>query len=369
MSEPVDVQRVPRHDRLLASLGTCLGWPVDGLAVDRVTELSPGLSGARVFRVRLRGGPGAARRRSLILKVADPAARTGIASRDPGVATREARFYASGLAARLPAGLRAPRLLGVDRDGPRAWLWLEDVGPALGTIRTPAQILKAARRNAGLHGLYRAEHRALERLPWLEREGYAAHAHRVPAAHCHLDALPAHPRWGRLFESDKRAALHRALDRTPWAVAELRRLPLTLVHGDFHLGNLGFDAGGTLVAIDWAHVGLAPLGCDVATLSSLLAGAAGGAGPPPGSVAEGDLLGASCEALADFGDLGDVGDVGAVVRRACGLWHLTWGLHLRLGPGLDWLLRRPDSDSRAAAREARDIRDGARRALAFVAGA
>jgi hypothetical protein len=354
----------PRNDRLLASLKARLGAADGGVAVRRVTELAPGLSGARVFRVWFRPASAGERRRPVILKVAVAEPPAGIASRDPGVATREVRFYESGLAARLPPGVRAPRLLGIDRDGPHPWLWLEDVGAALGTIRTPAAALEAARRCAGLHRLYVAEREALERLPWLEREGYAAHAHHVPAAHRHLDALANHPRWGRLFAAGERAALHRALDRTPWAVGELRRPPPTLVHGDFHVGNLGFESGGTLVAIDWAHVGMAPLGGDVATLSSLLAGAPGGAGLAQGTVAEADLLDAYCAALPG---VGGAGDTRAVVHRACGLWHLTWGLHLRLGPGLDWLRRRPDPDSADAGRGARDIRDGALRALAFLA--
>ena len=136
---------------------------------------------------------------------------------------------------------------------------------------------------AALHALYLTERDGLEGLPWLEREGYAAYAHHVPAVHRHLDALPTHPRWGRLFGPDERAALHRTLDATPWALGELRRLPPTLVHGDFHAGNLGFDTAGELVAIDWAHVGLAPLGSDVAVLGSLLAGAPGGDGLAPGA--------------------------------------------------------------------------------------
>lgn len=70
---------------------------------------------------------------------------------------------------------------------------------------------------------------------------------------------------------------------------------------------------------------------------------------------------------AALAEIGDVGDAPAVVRRACGLWHLAWGLHLRLGPGLDWRLRRPDPDSAAAEQEAYAIRDSALRAIAFLA--
>ncbi len=169
----------PRSDRLRASLGTRLGH--SDLTLGRVSELAPGLSGARVFRVWLRSGPGGAWPRSLILKVATPEAATGLASRDPEIGTRELRFYESGLPARLPTGVRTRRLLGIDRDGPLPWLWLEDVGAALGTIRTPAGAVETARRAAALRALYVAERAAPDRLPWLEREGYAAHTHHVPA--------------------------------------------------------------------------------------------------------------------------------------------------------------------------------------------
>ena len=83
--------------------------------------------------------------------------------------------------------------------------------------------------------------------------------------------------------------------------------------------------------------------------------------PEEEDLSRGVLRGARALLLTISGAL--LGDLGAVVRRACRLWHLTWGLHLRLGPGLDWLLRRPDLDSRTPSR-ARDIRDGALRALA-----
>jgi hypothetical protein len=68
--------------------------------------------------------------------------------------------------------------------------------------------------------------------------------------------------------------------------------------------------------------------------------------------------------MAPRGELA-IGDVRTTVGRAAGLWHLTWGLHLRLGPGLDWLLRRPDQGSAEAA-AASDIREGCVRALAFL---
>ncbi|MDQ3700438.1 MAG: phosphotransferase, partial [Chloroflexota bacterium] len=263
--------------------------------------------------------------------------------------------------------LRAPRLLGIDHTppGPGTWLWTEDVAPALAVRWTPDRALAAARSAGRLHALFVAEREDLERQGWLERDGYAAYAHHVPAAHRHLEQLPTHPHWTHLFADEERAALHRALDLTPRAITELRRLPPTLIHGDFHVDNLGCDPDGTVVAIDWAHVGIAPLGSDVAVLTSLYT-ALGGTGASHREL-ESAAIEVYFDQLAAPGARPDT-QLHAVVRRACGLWNLTWGLHLRLGPGLDWLLRRPDPASADATRSAADVRHGCLRVVTFLAG-
>ncbi|MDQ3700008.1 MAG: aminoglycoside phosphotransferase family protein, partial [Chloroflexota bacterium] len=245
---------------LEASLRACLLPPAGGgaLSIQSATEITPGLSGSRLFRVRLRpeaiDDPDVQRApaelgQSLILKVPDWGTPTSLASRDAGVGLREIHFYESGLAARLPEGLRAPRLLGIDHTPPDlgTWLWTEDVATALAVHWTPERALAAARSAGRLHALFVAEQAELARQGWLERDGYAAYAHHMPAAHCHLVRLPTHPHWSHLFTHQERAALHRALDLTPWAITELRRLPPTLVHGDFHVDNLGCDPDGTVV--------------------------------------------------------------------------------------------------------------------------
>ena len=126
----------------------------------------------------------------------DAGAPTGLASRDTGLSTREVRFYESGLAARLPAGLRAPRLVGVDHGGPHTWLWLEDVGTALEDDpevrrwRSGGALLRTPQ-------LYLADRVSLERL-LARAQGYAAYAHHVPAAPPPPGRAPTHPRWGAL---------------------------------------------------------------------------------------------------------------------------------------------------------------------------
>ncbi len=367
-----------------------LGVPGRRGLVSGITELTPGLSGARVFRVHLssdnrRDTPLVDRAlpSSVIVKVPDAGNHTGIAPQDPQVATREVNFYESGVVERLPAGVRPPRLIGVDRfngtsGGARqgTLLWTEDVADALSVRWEPPLLFKAARHVAALQHVFRESEPNLLALPWLERDGHAAHAHFVPAAHQRLDRMGAHPRWGWIFTSKERQELHQALDLAAWAAKELRRLPQTFVHGDFHILNLGIESlgaphGGALVAIDWAHAGIGPLGADVATLINQYATMGGDGDMRPGSELERDTLEMYCAAVAQSAPHTGFSEGGlrATVRRAAGLWHLTWGLHLRLGPGLDWLLRRPDQDADAAAADAEGIRDGCVRALAFMQGA
>lgn len=377
-STPEEEVSDPTPGALQQSLRAMLPSPSWGNArVTGVRELTPGLSGSRVFRVSLAvSGTLPTASPSVILKIPDWGTPTGIASRDPWVRTRERHFYESGLAASLPEGVRAPALLGIDRAPPGrgTWLWTEDEAGALDLGWRPADAITAAARVARLHDLFRARVESLEPEPWLEREGYGAYQHHVPAAHRHLERLSASPRWSNLLDRREQKELHHALDLTPRALQAMRRLPPTLVHGDFHIGNLGLDrsrsrsrGADTLVAVDWTHVGVSPLGCDVATLVSLYS--AMGGGEEVGDELEEDAKAAYVDALGGPNNCGysRAADLPALVSRACGLWHLTWGLHLRLGPGLDWLLRRPDQDSDDAERSASDIRRGCLRALAALA--
>src|SRR5687767_9580073 len=199
----------PTPAALQKSLRAAFSWSDRGYArVTGLRELTPGLSGSRVFRVFLSrteplgsaGSPAGEQPAvdsgstsgcsptgppSAILKIPDWGAPTGIASRDPWVGTRELHFYESGLGASLPEGVRAPGLLGIDRSPPGrgTWLWTEDEAVALAIAWRPADVIEAAARVARLDDLFRARGESLERERWLERKGYAAYRHHVPAAH------------------------------------------------------------------------------------------------------------------------------------------------------------------------------------------
>jgi hypothetical protein len=148
---------------------------------------------------------------------------------------REPLAYASQL---LPAGpgLAAPRCYGVVGDA----LYLQDVaGPA----ESPAVA-------AGRLGAWQANTPAPE-LSWL-----AGHqlAQRVAAGDLDWAAVDADARlaaiWSRRHE----------------LLAALRPVPRVLSHGDYHLGHL-VAAGASTVVLDWATLGVAPVGADLAHLA------------------------------------------------------------------------------------------------------
>jgi hypothetical protein len=73
--------------------------------------------------------------------------------------------------------------------------------------------------------------------------------------------------WGRFAERAP-AAIHRAIDdlrRDPSPlVVRVRETPLTFVHGDWKLGNLGTGADGRTVLIDWTYPGEGPCAYELA---------------------------------------------------------------------------------------------------------
>jgi aminoglycoside phosphotransferase (APT) family kinase protein len=147
------------------------------------------------------------------------------------------------------------------------------------------------------------------------------------------------------------------------AAAELNsraaRLPTTLVHGDLTPRNAGVDEDDVLVLIDWEHVGVGPVGLDLATFVSLYRAFGG-----HGELDEADLLRLYGEALSDLADA----DLRHSAALGFAIVHLTWGLHLRLGPGLMAVHRGFHGETPAElAPHLDDIRSGCLRALSWAA--
>lgn len=117
--------------------------------------------------------------------------------------------------------------------------------------------------------------------------------------------------------------------------------------------NLGLAADGRLVLIDWEHVGTGPVGIDLVTFVSLH--------QVFGGMGERALLTEYAVALSEVVGRGLYQDV-ELGFAPC---HLTWGLHLRLGPGLTAVRKGVFGNSEPElARHLEDICSGSLRAPA-----
>jgi len=148
---------------------------------------------------------------------------------------REPLAYASGVLPRGP-GLAAPRCYGVVA----AAGFLQDVGPAGESARV------AARRLGEWHASA-----PIPEVPWL-----AGHqlAQRLAVTELDWTGVAAAPRLASLWA--ERAGL----------LAALHSVPGVLSHGDFHIDHL-VAAGDTTVVLDWATLGVSPVGADLAHLA------------------------------------------------------------------------------------------------------
>jgi len=175
-----------------------------------------------------------------------------------------------GLLARLPACFNQP-IVGVapeDGDGQApsggCALLMRDVAPWLVPVSDEPigldQHLRFLRHMAALHAAFWAcgsecevvpvMHRYLELSPWLApAEAAVGSAHLVPRL--------AGQGWPRLAEvAPAAAAVVTPLARDPGPLVEaLEATPQTFVHSNWKLDNLGTDADGRTVVLDWEQPG------------------------------------------------------------------------------------------------------------------
>ncbi|MET8030680.1 phosphotransferase [Streptomyces avermitilis] len=346
---------LPAPEQIARALAEYLGRQGRAVKVLSTEDLSPGLGQSTVLRVRVDLGDGGTS--GWIAKIPAGGNASLLELNDPALVEREARFLSSPLPAAIPTGLGTPPDAGAVRHEGRDWIFMRDVEKAIDHRWTPADAHDVARRLALLHALVAADHTLLA-TPWLERDGYVGYAHHVPAGHHNLGLLGEHARLASLFSPGQIRRLHTCLDALDRLTAEADRITHTLLHGDLHVRNLGRTADGTLVLIDWEHVGAGPVGIDLATFVSLYRLFGG-----EGELDEEALLAEYAAALSEVAsrDLREDAELGFAI---C---HLTWGLHLRLGPGLTAVRQDVFGESETElARHVEDIRSGALRALAWA---
>lgn len=178
---------------------------------------------------------------------------------------REPLAYDSGLLETLPQVVGAPRRLGYERHGGRHHLWLADLGrdDAAWSLSDYAH---AARHLGRFNGAY------LEQLPlpaaeWLSRDWLRSWLAEGAAA---IDELPRHrnhPLVSRVYPPELCTELATLWTRRESLLAALDRLPQVLCHQDAFRRNL-FLRSGRLLAVDWAFLGIGPLGSELAPLVS-----------------------------------------------------------------------------------------------------
>lgn len=180
---------------------------------------------------------------------------------------REALAYSSGLLDELAVGLTAPHCLGIATHGDgTTWLWLEDAGAETEPTWPIARYGLAAYHLGRFNGSYSTD-RLLPSYPWLSRRWLRGWIEEAAPYIDVLDSHRDHPNVVQMYDVDHILGLwrdrHRRLDF-------LENLPQTLCHLDAYRGNLFSRRDPTgqeqTVAIDWAFVGQAALGEELASL-------------------------------------------------------------------------------------------------------
>jgi len=183
---------------------------------------------------------------------------------------READAYQSGLLDDLPGWLAAPRSFGVVEypDG-TCWIWLEDVKDEIGS-QWPQEHYSVVARHAGqFNGAYLVD-RSLPSWSWLSsgwwRKYIAESAPAIPLIRSSLD----HPLVRCGWPGDASDRLFRLWEERNLYLDALDRLPQTLCHLDLFRRNLFArkteDGDDQTIVIDWAFVGQAAIGAELAAL-------------------------------------------------------------------------------------------------------
>jgi hypothetical protein len=188
---------------------------------------------------------------------------------------REPLFFESGLSADLAPGLSAVPCHGVHwRTDDEVWIWLEELTDDHPEGWPPERFVLAAHHLGEFGGAYAAG-RALPSAPWLAstRSIQVQYSIVNPAVRAPvLEALESpHRRARKAFGAQHgRQALRDAFLRQAAFLDTLDAAPRTLCHNDTMAANLfarqGAGGASETVAIDWALVGIGPLGGDLAQL-------------------------------------------------------------------------------------------------------
>jgi hypothetical protein len=258
---------------------------------------------------------------SVILKIV---VHSGPATADPSDRLywrREADAYESGLFARAEGAI-APLCGGVvPRDDGSVWLWLEDVVEA----RTQWTLDDYARLARGLGIFDGAFKRApIGDRPWLTRRFLPGWVEMLEPRTRKAITSPATwelPVVKLGFPVPLTERIVEVCDRMPRLLAAFDSLPVSLAHNDSWRTNSLLPSDGRVVLIDWAWVGLSPLGVDLGMLTCATHFFFS-ADPEDLSAFDATVFGAYLDGLRAAGWRGDPREIRFVYAATAGLWSV-----------------------------------------------
>ena len=177
---------------------------------------------------------------------------------------RELYVYQSGLLEVLPEGMAAPRCYGVEElPGNIALMWLEDIRDSMDSAWPLERYSLAARHLGRLNGMFTSDH-SIPAIPWLSLDRNRQWV-TPPAI---WEAIPwDHPRVLRRYPTNGANTFRRILLENECFLTRLDHLPRTLSYGDTYPTNFMSrrlpDGSQQTVALDWALLGIQPLGDDL----------------------------------------------------------------------------------------------------------
>lgn len=189
---------------------------------------------------------------------------------------REILAYQEGLLADLPAGLQAPRCLGItEHPNGVCWLWLEDLQDSASLAWSLAEYGTAAHHLGQFNGAYIVGH-PLPVFPWLSKNWLRGWLNYYEAG-CQAtlmlirdEGFWEQPLLRMAFPRSVAADVIKLWNSHGQLLSTLDQLPQTFCHMDAYRPNLFIrpDAQGLVqtVAIDWVFAGMGSLGEEIANL-------------------------------------------------------------------------------------------------------
>ena len=166
------------------------------------------------------------------------------------------------------SGLAAPRCISVSQyPGESIWLWLEEVTDEI--IDWPLERYGLVARQLGEFNAGYVTGRQLPAWPWLSRGWIRHDLQQIGAQIDRFTANLQNPLMRRFFPGNSAAQVMRLWSERDAFLVVLDSLPATLCHYDAFRRNLfarRVDQQDQTVLIDWAFLGIGPLGAEIVSI-------------------------------------------------------------------------------------------------------